>query len=93
MKAFIIILIIFNLITFVIFGIDKLLARAKRQRIREKTLITMAIVGGSVGAVFGQKLFRHKTLKFPYILWIILIVQFIIFELIMNYNVIMTHNF
>lgn len=86
MRAFIILFIIFNLITFLTFGIDKLLARTSRKRISEKTLITMSIVGGSVGAVFAQKLFRHKIRKFPYILWMILIIQFIIFEAIWNYQ-------
>ncbi|MDP3265716.1 MAG: DUF1294 domain-containing protein [Sulfuricurvum sp.] len=86
MKAFIILFIIFNLITFFMFGIDKLLARTSRKRISEKTLMTMAMVGGSVGAVFAQKLFRHKIRKFPFILWIILVMQFVVFEAIWNYQ-------
>ena len=93
MRAFIVLFIIFNIITFIVFGIDKLLARAKRQRISEKTLISMAIVGGSVGAVFAQKLFRHKTLKFRYIFWTILVIQFILFEVIWNYSTVMAHKF
>lgn len=85
MKVFIVIFILFNLITFGIFGIDKLLARMGRQRIRENTLLTLALLGGSVGAVFAQKLFRHKTQKLRSILWVILIVQFVIFEVVWNY--------
>jgi uncharacterized membrane protein YsdA (DUF1294 family) len=85
MRAFIILFIFFNLITFIIFGLDKLLARMNRKRIREKTLITFAIAGGSVGALFAQKIFRHKIHKFPFILWIILAIQFVIFEAIWNY--------
>jgi uncharacterized membrane protein YsdA (DUF1294 family) len=80
MKPFIILFIFINLVTFGIFGIDKLLARLNRNRISEKTLLTLAIAGGSVGALFAQKLFRHKTRKFQYRVWIILISQFIIFE-------------
>lgn len=80
MKPFIILFIFLNLVTFGIFGIDKLLARLNRNRISEKTLLTLAIAGGSVGALFAQKLFRHKTRKFQYRVWIILISQFIIFE-------------
>jgi uncharacterized membrane protein YsdA (DUF1294 family) len=93
MKAFIIIYIIFNLFTFALFGVDKLLARMKRRRISEKSLLTMAVAGGSVGAIFAQKLFRHKTLKFRYILWSILVIQFIIFELFWNYTAIIAHKF
>jgi uncharacterized membrane protein YsdA (DUF1294 family) len=80
MKPFIILFIFINLVTFGIFGIDKLLARLNRNRISEKTLLTLAIAGGSVGALFAQKLFRHKTRKFQYRVWVILISQFIIFE-------------
>lgn len=93
MKAFILFFIIFNIITFIVFGIDKLLARSTRQRISEKTLICMAIAGGSVGAVFAQKLFRHKTQKFRYLFWGILVVQFIIFEIIWNSTAIMNQIF
>lgn len=93
MKTFIIIFIIFNFITFIVFGIDKVLARMKRRRISEKTLLCMAIAGGSVGAVFAQKIFRHKTQKFRYLFWIILIIQFILFEVIWNYFTIMAQTF
>ena len=93
MRAFIIFFIIFNLITLIVFGIDKFLARTRRQRISEKALICMAIAGGSVGAVFAQKLFRHKTQKFPYLFWIILIIQFLIFEIVLNYATIIGHKF
>lgn len=85
MKPFILLFVILNLVTFGIFGIDKLLARMNRNRISEKTLLTLAIVGGSVGAVFAQKLFRHKTRKFRYRVWIILIIQFVVFEVIWYY--------
>ncbi|HEX5329449.1 DUF1294 domain-containing protein [Sulfuricurvum sp.] len=85
MKAFILLFILFNLITFAIFGFDKFLARANRRRISEKTLVTLAIAGGSVGAVFAQKVFRHKTRKFRYLFWVILVIQFVAFELAWNY--------
>jgi len=80
MKVFIIIFILFNLTTFFLFGYDKYLARTKRRRISEKTLLSLALMGGSVGAVFAQKLFSHKSRKYPNLFWIILVVQFIVFE-------------
>lgn len=55
---------IVNLISFTAFGIDKYLARSKRRRISEKTLLCLAAFGGSAGAVMGSRLFRHKTQKF-----------------------------
>lgn len=80
MKIALILFLFFNLITFLVFGYDKYLARTNRRRIREKTLITLAAMGGSVGAVFAQRIFRHKRQKYPYLFWIILIVQFLIYE-------------
>ena len=52
-----------NLITFVMFGVDKRAAIKEKQRIRESTLLFFAFIGGSVGALFAIKLFRHKTRK------------------------------
>ncbi len=52
-----------NLITFVMFGVDKRAAIKGKQRIRESTLLLFAFIGGSVGALFAMKLFRHKTRK------------------------------
>ena len=67
-----------NLIAFLLMGVDK--SRAKRQgarRIPEKTLFLSALLGGSLGAVLGMQLFRHKT-KHWYFVWgmpLILIAQ------------------
>ena len=80
MKGLILLFLFFNLVTFFLFGYDKYLARKNAHRISERTLIYYALAGGSVGAVFAQKIFRHKTKKFRYLFWIILAVQFILFE-------------
>ena len=53
-------------ITFLVFGWDKLCARAKWRRIPEGTLLTLALIGGSPGAWGAQQLFRHKTTKQPF---------------------------
>lgn len=50
-----------NVLTFLIYGADKWKARKNKWRIPEDTLIWLAIVGGSIGALFGMHLFRHKT--------------------------------
>ena len=52
-----------NLLAFSLFGIDKRRARLGRWRVREATLLLAASVGGSVGALLGMRLFRHKTRK------------------------------
>lgn len=50
-----------NLITFITYGIDKLKAKKSRWRIPESTLILLALIGGSIGAWLGIKVWRHKT--------------------------------
>ena len=63
MRVFFIYLIVINILTFLIFGIDKWKARRGKWRIPEGTLLWMSIVGGSIGALLGMYLFRHKTQK------------------------------
>ena len=50
-----------TLIAFALMGIDKWKAKHDSWRIPEKTLFLSAILGGSVGALAGMFLFRHKT--------------------------------
>lgn len=53
--------VIVNIIAFLIYGIDKSKARNKKWRVSEKTLLGVAVIGGSVGALVGMYGFRHKT--------------------------------
>lgn len=50
-----------NLVALLMFGVDKLKARHSFWRIPEKTLILSALLGGSIGALAGMYIFRHKT--------------------------------
>lgn len=59
-------LIAVNLATFVMFHIDKSLARSGGWRIRESTLLWLAFLGGTPGAYAARSLFRHKTRKQPF---------------------------
>ena len=63
MRILTIYLIAINILTFLIFGIDKRKARKGKWRIPEATLIGLAVAGGSIGALLGMSLFRHKTQK------------------------------
>ena len=54
-------LIFINLLAFLLMGLDKTKARRHRWRIPEKTLFLSAIIGGSIGAILGMQIFRHKT--------------------------------
>lgn len=53
--------VIWNIVVFFIYGLDKLLAKMDAYRIPEKTLMSLAIVFGAVGAWAGMRIFRHKT--------------------------------
>ena len=61
MQAFTIYLVFINILAFVLMGADKAKAKRSAWRIPEKTLFLSAILGGSIGAILGMQLFRHKT--------------------------------
>lgn len=61
MKVLALYLVLINLITFAAYGIDKRKAQKNAWRIKESTLLLLAAIGGSVGALLGMQLFRHKT--------------------------------
>ena len=71
------ILICINVVTFVVYGIDKFEAKQGSWCISEATLLTLAVVGGSIGALLGMQVWRHKTMhkKFKYGLPLILLAQ------------------
>ena len=54
-------LVLINLAALLVYGSDKRRARKGKRRISEKTLFALAAVGGSIGAIAGMYLFRHKT--------------------------------
>jgi len=81
---------VINVVTFFMYGIDKrrstsgrLLPTGRKKtkmsklRIRETTLLGLAVLGGSIGAWSGMKIWHHKTLhkKFKYGVPAIIIVQ------------------
>jgi uncharacterized membrane protein YsdA (DUF1294 family) len=65
---------VLNLATFAIFGFDKAAAVAKRPRVPERALLTLAALGGSPAALLARPAFRHKTRKQPFSAWLTLIV-------------------
>lgn len=54
-------LLIINVVTFALYGIDKWKAIHNKWRIREATLLITALIGGSLGAFIAMQMFRHKT--------------------------------
>lgn len=66
-----------NVVAFVVYGVDKYKAQKAKWRIRESTLLLLAVIGGSAGAWLGMKICRHKTChaKFRYGVPAILLIQ------------------
>lgn len=56
-----------NIVAFIMFGWDKRQARRGGWRVRESTLLLVALLGGTPGAFAGRALFRHKTRKQPFV--------------------------
>ncbi|MFZ3576341.1 DUF1294 domain-containing protein [Virgibacillus sp. DJP39] len=79
--------IVLNIIAFIIMGIDKKKAIKQKWRIPEKTIWTVAILGGSIGAIVGMRFFRHKTkhrmfsIGLPLVLILQIVSFFYFFEL------------
>ena len=77
-------LIVINILTFAVYGIDKWKAKQGSWRISEETLLMLAVIGGTIGALLGMQVWRHKTmhLKFKYGLPLILLAQIALMYLI-----------
>lgn len=77
MEEIICFLLAINIATFLLYGIDKYKAKKSKWRISEATLLTMAAIGGSIGAWAGMRLWHHKTMhkKFKYGIPVIIIMQ------------------
>ena len=70
-------LVIVNVLTFLLYGIDKWRAKRARWRIPESVLLGLAAIGGSVGAWLGMGIWHHKTQhkKFRYGVPVMLLIQ------------------
>ena len=77
MEEIICFLLAINIATFLLYGIDKYKAKKNKWRISEATLLTMAAIGGSIGAWAGMRLWHHKTMhkKYKYGIPVIIIMQ------------------
>ena len=85
-KILIVYWVIINFISFAAFAIDKINAIEGKYRIRILTLLGLAFIGGSVGALLGMYLLRHKT-KINYFtvgIPLIMIMQVVVLFFLMN---------
>ena len=77
-----------NAVAFIMYGIDKYKAMKAKWRIPEATLLLLAVLGGSIGAWMGMKVWHHKTMhkKFKYGIPAILLIQIALMAYLhMNY--------
>ena len=61
-------LIVINIAAWLMYGLDKWKAKSGAWRISERALLLVALAGGSVGALAGMMLFRHKTRKAKFVI-------------------------
>ena len=69
-----------NVVAFLAFGLDKAIAGTTAPRVRERVLLLLALLGGTLGAWAGMQIFRHKTAKasFRGRFWVIVLLQFLL---------------
>ena len=74
---FALVYIIVNLVAFCAYGLDKYKARHHKHRIPEAVLLTLAAIGGGIGAYAGMRAFHHKTnhRKFLYLVPALMVAQ------------------
>ena len=73
-KYILIYLIVINLITFIVFAIDKICAIKKKWRYKEVSLLGLCLVGGAIGGFLAMYLFRHKNKKKLFVIGVPLII-------------------
>lgn len=73
-------LIIINILLFILMGIDKFNSIKKKTRIPEKVLLSLSLLGGSIGGILGMLIFHHKTkkLKFKILFPLFLLINILI---------------
>ncbi|WP_277585486.1 DUF1294 domain-containing protein [Psychrobacillus antarcticus] len=84
-NVILIFILIMSIIAFFVMGYDKSQARIQGHRISEKTLWTLAVLGGGIGAYIGMQLFRHKTKHTNFrvgFLMVMILYAFLIFYLL-----------
>lgn len=79
-------LVAINVVTVFVYGFDKLVAQSHAWRVRERTLLLLAALGGSIGALIAINIFHHKTRKNKFLmpLAVILLLQLALIGLLLT---------
>ena len=85
-KVLLLYLLVINIIAIIVYGIDKVAAVEKRWRVRIVTLLGIAFIGGSIGALIAMYAFHHKTSKDYFTIGVplILLMQVVVLFFLMN---------
>ena len=88
-RILLIYLAVVNILTIIVFGVDKMNAKSNRQRVRIVTLLGLAFIGGSLGALIGMYGFHHKTKKAYFTVGVplILLMQVVVLFYVMNMGI------
>lgn len=80
MEELILYWVVINAVTFLIYGLDKQKAKQNRWRIPERVLLGLAVLGGTIGALLGMRMFHHKTKKLKFSVGVpaILVLQIVV---------------
>lgn len=71
-----------NIISFGLYGSDKVRARRRAERIPERLLLGIALMGGALGATVAMYMFRHKT---RHVRFVVLVPLFLLAQLYVLY--------
>ena len=90
MKLLILLMVTWNVLTFLFMGIDKYKAIHNKQRISEKNLLLCAMLMGALGVAAGMCVFHHKTkkLKFQIFVPVAVIINAAVIYGLFYYNIV-----
>lgn len=90
MKLLFMLMLTWNVITFLIMGIDKYKAKHDKQRISERNLLLCALLMGGIGIGLGMAVFKHKTrkIKFKILVPVTIILNAAIIYALFYYNIV-----
>ena len=86
---YLILIVIMSLITLIFYKVDKVKAIKNKYRIKEKTLVMLSLLFGSIGGLIGMYVIRHKNRHFKFIFtnWLFFIIHIVIGYFILTYAI------
>lgn len=87
MEALLIYIIVVNIAALAVMGTDKYKAQKRRDRISERSIFALGLIGGGLGVLFGMYVFRHKTrhLKFTLGIPAIVVLNVVMYWYLLNW--------